>query len=57
MNAKKLSPSSNGNITTVSAVESPLKYLSASQKRRTRVISKDWKLFTHGLFGEILNKI
>lgn len=57
MNAKKLIPGSSIPTSTVSLTASPLKYLSASQREKTDSIAKDWKLFTHGLFGEILNKI
>ncbi len=57
MNAKKLTPDSSITALAVNQAASPLKYLSASQRAKSNSISKDWKLFTHGLFGEILNKI
>lgn len=57
MNAKKLTSDSAFKAVPESVPASPLKYLSSSQRAKTYGISKDWKLFTHGLFGEILNKI
>jgi hypothetical protein len=57
MNAKKLTPDSRLLVAKDSLSDSHLKYLSASQRAKTRGISKDWKLFTYGLLGEILNKI
>lgn len=56
MNAKKFNPA--GKLETKEAVsDSPLKFLSPFQKQKTAALSKEWKAFTYGLFGEIINKI
>lgn len=56
MNAKKLQSVVKIETTAV-AKETPLKFLSPFQKQKSASLSKEWKAFNYGLFGQIINKI
>lgn len=56
MNAKKLQSVVKTESKAV-VKDSPLKFLSPFQKRKSASLSKEWKAFNYGLFGEIINKI
>ncbi|MEZ4794286.1 MAG: hypothetical protein R2773_02210 [Flavobacteriaceae bacterium] len=57
MNAKKLAPSAKASFETPVSHDAPLKFLSRYQRFKSNSIAKDWKSFTYGMMGEILNKI
>tara|TARA_B100000508_G_C11367416_1_gene231982 strand:+ start:572 stop:739 length:168 start_codon:yes stop_codon:yes gene_type:complete len=38
-------------------VDSPLRFLSPAQKQKAKTLSKDWKSFTYGIYGDILDKL
>ena len=56
MNAKKLQSVVKIEV-KAEVEESPLKFLSAFQKSKSAALSKEWKAFNYGLFGQIINKI
>jgi len=55
MNAKKYQPILRNSVKTEGLMDSPLKFLSPFQKQKSAALAKDWRSFTHGLFGDILN--
>lgn len=57
MNAIKIKQTALKKELVENHLESPLKYLSNSQRVKANIITKEWKLYTHEIIGEIYNKI
>lgn len=57
MHALKKSPRKNALPQSATIQETPLKFLSAMQREKSKRITKDWKLFTYPLFGEMIDNI
>ena len=57
MNALKRSTSKSTQSQSVAFQEVTLKFLSPMQRKKSNKITKDWKLFTYPLFGEMIDKI
>lgn len=57
MNAIKIKQTALKKELLENHLESPLKYLSNSQRVKANIITKEWKLYTHEIIGEIYNKI
>ncbi len=57
MNALKRRPQKSMLSPSVPFQEVPLKFLSPMQREKSNKITKDWKLFTYPLFGEMIDKI
>lgn len=57
MNALKRSPRKSTPSQSVPYQEVTLKFLSPMQREKSNKITKDWKLFTYPLFGEMIDNI
>lgn len=55
MNARKLHKKKSD--AGINELEAPLKFLSPLQKQKASQLSKDWKVFTYSIFGEIFDKV